>query len=95
VVKGDRPLVLARASVRECHLSGRGQLPAHQGIMREMGEQVIDQHRVLRSFAAAAAGVLPAIARARRVAVTAVGAGLGLFTLGYWFWVLQGILDTT
>lgn len=33
--------------------------------------------------------------RPRRVAITAVGAGLGLLTLGYWFWVIQGILETT
>jgi hypothetical protein len=33
--------------------------------------------------------------RPRRVAVTAVGAGLGLLALGYWLWVIEGILDTT
>ena len=31
----------------------------------------------------------------RRVAVTAVGAGLGLLALGYWFSIIEGILDTT
>lgn len=31
----------------------------------------------------------------RRVAITAAGASLGLLTLVYWLWVIQGILDTT
>jgi hypothetical protein len=33
--------------------------------------------------------------RPRRVAITAVGAGLGLLTLGWWFSVMQSILEST
>ena len=50
------------------------------------------------SLGAVALGITALItgdSRPRRVAVTAVGAGLGLLTLGYWFWVIQGILGTT
>lgn len=30
-----------------------------------------------------------------RCAMTLLGAGLGLLTLGYWLWVIESILDTT
>lgn len=49
----------------------------------------------LGAVALALTTVLMGERRPRSLGVVATGAALGLLTIAYWFWVIEGILDTT
>lgn len=53
---------------------------------------------ILAALCAVGLGLTSAVMGERRraaVGVAVIGTALGLLTMGYWVWVIEGILDTT